>query len=789
MPGQNVPSRGAGTRHPAVPRTTRRARGPLPFVREPRLDVIEAKIRPPAPRRGVVTRATLVNRLRREKAAVVLLIARAGYGKTTLLVQWAAVESRPVAWVSIDSRDNDPLVLVKHVVAAVDRIQPLDPRVLASLSVVRKQTWMTLAGRAARSVASCGRPFLLVLDNADLLHASEARRLLSMLIAAVPQGSTVAIAARTTPKVPAAALRARGRVLELGAAELALSSREAQLLLQRANADLTAEETADLIALCEGWPAALYLASLSLRDLDRGPGPNRFAGSDRYLADYMRTEYLSLLPPRDLRFLRRAAILEELTAPLCDAVLQTQNSEAELRKLARAGIAIVPLDGKPGRFRLHRLFRDLLLRELVEEEPKLIPSLHKRAANWYEKAGAPAHALEHASAAGDTDRVAAIITTTAFSASARGYVLDLERSLARFDTAGQLERYPSVAVHGSRLHAYRGRLEEAERWLAAAERGRRRRGGDPAALRPQIAVVRAALCREGPRRMLADAGGGMSKLARRSQWYPAAVHMRGTAALLLGARDEARALLAEAARAAAALRCPETQMIAISQLSLITRERDDSDRADALSDEAWEIASQTDLDGYPTSAIALAAAAHSSLRHGRWAEARELIGVAEPLSSSLTASLPWLAVETRLELARCFVTLRDGEAARLLAEEVDAIIEVRPRLGLLVDQARALRHELQTLAHPSGALSVLTPAELRLLPLLATHLAFREIAEQLKISRNTVKTQAISIYRKLGVSGRSEAIKAAMMIQEPADVVVHGGPQLSARLKSGTERV
>ena len=93
------------------------------------------------------------------------------------------------------------------------------------------------------------------------------------------------------------------------------------------------------------------------------------------------------------------------------------------------------------------------------------------------------------------------------------------------------------------------------------------------------------------------------------------------------------------------------------------------------------------------------------------------------------------------------------------------------------------------MADPSGALSVLTPAELRLLPLLATHLAFREIAEQLKISRNTVKTQAISIYRKLGVSGRSEAIKAAMMIQEPADVVVHGGPQLSARLKSGTERV
>ena len=788
MPGQNVPSRGAGTRHPASRRTTRGPRGRLPSVQQRSLDVIEAKIKPPTPRRGVVTRAALVNQLRRERAAVVLLIARAGYGKTTLLVQWAAVESRPVAWLSIDSRDNDPLVLVKHVVAAVDRIEPLDRRLLASLCVTRKQTWMSVANRAAQSLASCRRPFLLVLDNVDLLHASEARRLLSMLIAAVPQGSTVALAARTAPKLPAAALRARGSVQEIGVAELALSDREAQLLLERANADLSDGEAGELIGLCEGWPAALYLASLSLRDLANGPAPNRFAGSDRYLADYMRAEYLSLLSPRDLRFLRRVAILEELSGPLCDSVLRTENSEAELRKLVRAGFAVIPLDGKKGRYRLHRLFRDLLLDELLEEEPQLIRTLHKRAADWYEKAGAPVRALEHANAAGDTDRVAAIITASAFSASCRGCLLDLERFLARFDTAEQLERYPAVALHGSRIHAYRGRLEEAERWLALAERGSRRRGGDAAAVRPRMAVVRAALCRDGPRRMLADAGAAMSRLPRTSQWYPTAVHMRGSAALLLGAADEACLLLAEAVRAATALRCAETQMIAIGQLSLIARQHDDPDRADALADEAWEIAAGTELDGYPTSAIALAAAAQSSLRHGRWAEARELIGAAEPLSSSITTALPWLAVGTRLELARCYVRLRDAEAGRVLLQEVDAIIEVRPRLGVLVDQARALRHELGTFAHPPGALAALTPAELRLLPLLATHLAFREIAEQLKISRNTVKTQAISIYRKLGVSGRSEAIKAAVSIQEPADVVVHGGPHLSARLTSSTDR-
>jgi LuxR family transcriptional regulator, maltose regulon positive regulatory protein len=766
-------------------RTSRRQ----PPAQRPTLDVIEAKIRPPAPRRGTVTRAALVNQLRRNQAGLVLLVARAGYGKTTLLVQWTAVEPRPVVWVSIDSRDNDPLVLVKHIVAAVDRIDPVDRRLLASLCVTRKQTWASLATRVARCLASCRSSFLLVLDNADLLHASEARRVLSMLIASVPDGSTVAMAARTPPKLPAAALRARGSVQEIGLEELALSNREAQLLLQRANEDLSDGETAELIALCEGWPAALYLASLALHDRARGTAPDRLGGSDRYLADYIRTEYLSLLPARDLRFLRRTAILEELTGPLCDAVLRTENSEAELRKLAREGVAVVPREGQRGLYRLRLLFRDLLLRDLEECEPQLIPSLHKRAANWYEKAGVPERALEHANAAGDPDRAAAIITATAFSASCRGCVVELERSLARFDNAGQLEHYPAVAVHGSRIHAYRGRLEEAERWLEVAERSARRRGGDAASLRPPIEVVRAALCREGPRRMLADAGAAMKRLPRTSQWYSTAIHLRGSASLLLGAADDARSLLAETVRAAAGRRCAETQMIALSQLSLMARERGDPDLADGLSEEAWEIAADTELDGYPTSAIALAASAHESLRHGRWAEARELVVTAEPLSSSITAALPWLAVGTRLELARCYMKLRDAEAAHALAEEIDAIIDLRPRLGVLVDRARALRHELGTFVQSQSALSALTPAELRLLPLLATHLAFREIAEQLKISRNTVKTQAISIYRKLGVSGRSEAIKAAAPIREPADVVAHAGlPQLSARLTSKAGR-
>jgi LuxR family transcriptional regulator, maltose regulon positive regulatory protein len=308
----------------------------------------------------------------------------------------------------------------------------------------------------------------------------------------------------------------------------------------------------------------------------------------------------------------------------------------------------------------------------------------------------------------------------------------------------------------------RGRTAEAEQWLAVAERGARRRSREAAALRPRIAVVRAALCRDGARRMLANAGAALARLPRTSQWYPAALHMRGCAAMLLGAAEEADGLLDAAARAAEVCRCSETRMIALSQRSLIARAHGDLDRADALSNEARQVALSEELEAYPTFAIVLAAAARASLRHGRWAEARELVAAAEPLRGSVTEALPWLAVSTRLELAQCYLILRDAEAVRVVMAEIDALLEARPNLGTLAERADELRREVEALSVPAGTVpGGLTGAELRLLPLLATHLSFREIADQLRVSRNTVKTQAISIYRKLGVSGRSEAIAAA----------------------------
>jgi LuxR family maltose regulon positive regulatory protein len=470
----------------------------------------------------------------------------------------------------------------------------------------------------------------------------------------------------------------------------------------------------------------------------------------------MRSEYLAKLRPGELRFVERTSIIENLDAAACDALLQRNDSASELKRLARLQLTFA--DGEtPGRYRYPGLLREFLARELAANEPRTVLNLHRRAADWDLEHGDPESALEHAQAARDPSRVAFLLAEMALPGSSPLRMRVVERAFERFDEAYPLEQHPNVAVHGSWIHAFRGRTAQARRWLTAAERGLRHRTSEVATLRPRIAVVNAALCRRGPRQMLADAGTAVGKLAAQSPWHAAALHMRACAALLLDAADEAEALLAAAVASPAA--APETRMIALAQLSFLAHDRGDAAATERFADQARMLAAA--LDGAPTTAIALAASAHSALRQGRWADARDLVRAADELAASVTDALPWLAITVRLEIARCYLTLRDVASARELVGQIDSLIDARPRVGVLVDRARSLRHEVAVLPKPETKSSGLTPAELRLVPFLATHLSFREIADELLVSRNTVKTQAISIYRKLGVSGRSEALAAA----------------------------
>jgi LuxR family transcriptional regulator, maltose regulon positive regulatory protein len=406
--------------------------------------------------------------------------------------------------------------------------------------------------------------------------------------------------------------------------------------------------------------------------------------------------------------------------------------------------------------------------------------LHRRAAAWHEAHFAPEPALFHAHAAGDIDDAARILSSIAQRTYQSGRAALVEGWLDLFDVDERLDRHPAVAVQGSSILAARGRAEEADRWLHAAERGVAARRRGVAAIRPRIAVMRAALCADGPAQMQADARAAASKLAADDAWRPAALLVRGAAETLLADLESADATLAEAVDRAATTGSAETRAIALGMRSMLAAAREDVRTADALAEEALRVIEEGELADYPTSALALAASARSRLRHGQWEQARRLLTTAVRLTPRLTYALPWLAVQARVELADAYVTLRDRGAAALMLEQARGILAVRPDLGALDAGVGQLELELAAMPEArAGTSSGLTRAELRLLPLLSTHRSFREIGERLHVSRNTIKTQAISVYRKLGVSSRSEAVAVA----EDLGLVEAAEP--GARLEAG----
>ena len=716
------------------------------------VELFDAKLAAPAVRPGIVARPGLVNRLRAATGQQLLtVVAPAGYGKTTLLSQWAERDERAFAWVSLDERDDDPSVLLRYVAAALERAGVLDDAVLDT----RLSTLSTGIARAAA-------PVVIVLDDVHRIGSREATDAIATLARHVPERSALVLAGRTLPELPVPRERAAGRLLELGADDLALSRREAQLLLSGARLELDDAAVTELSVRTEGWAAGLHLAALFLKD---GAASRRsaseFTGADRFVADYFAFEYLAGLGEAEVRFLTRASILDSMCGPLCDAVLgRRQGSARKLEALERSSAFVVPIDRQRVWYRFHNLFRDTLRSELARREPELVPELNRRAAAWCEANDAPAEARRYAAAAGDLDTVARLVAAHALPALSEGRVAELESWLDGLDDSALLERHPAVAVLGSWIHALADRPERAGRWLEAAERAafKGQLPDGTRLLEPWIALARAAFCRDGVDRMLADAETAAAGLARSSRWRPTALVLKGIAHLLLGDDERADEVLAEAAEAAASLGATATRRLALAERSLLATTVGDHSSAAQLAAAVAEGRRPADV----TRAIELVARARAELRAGDWPRARADIESATPLALSVGHALPWLGVQAALELARAQMALLDVAAAGELLSRAESILERSPSLGVLGLQAQAVRAELRALVKEKGRRQAsLTPAELRLLPLLTTRLSFREIGVRLHVSRHTVKTQAIAIYRKFGVSSRNEAIQRA----------------------------
>jgi len=697
---------------------------------------------------GVVLRRKLVARmLTDDSARIVVLAAPPGYGKTNVMMQWAARQRLPVVWLTTDHADNDPVVLLAGIGAAL------------GCATGPASTALT---RLVRAISDRG-PVLLVLDQLESLESAESTAVVTELAERLPPGSRLAVGTRGRPPLPVPTMRSRGEVLEVGSADLAMTGQESRLVLDQAGVTLDEAAVDELLEHTEGWPVALHFAGRAARLWPRGTGGFRFRGDDRLMGDYLRAEVLGGLDEATQTFLIRTSVLDRLAGPLCDAVLEARGSQATLESLESASLPLIALDPHRGWYRYHHLLRDLLASDLGRHEPALAVTLHGRAARWFDACRLPEPALQHAQAAGDPERAAKLVAAAGASAYISGRAEDVGRWVEWFPAGGVSVRFPNVAILGALAEASLGHPPAAERWTAFAEPGRLREASGRCAVAGWRSYLRAFTCRSGVPRMRTDARRAQRELSPWSPLLPGAIFLEGLSFVLAGDQSTADPILAHAHDVAVDVGAMPTAAAALAERALLAAGEEDGTRADGFAARAVAIVEEHGLEGCLEAAIVFAVLARRAIRAGDAAAGRTQLEKAGRLRPLLTYAAPWTA-HFQLELARGYLELADAAGARAILRELGDTLQQRPNLGTVAGEASEVRAALETIRDCTLEATSLTVAERRLLPYLSTHLSFPEIGANLNVSRHTVKTQAISIYRKLGVSSRSDAIRRAHQI-------------------------
>ena len=695
-----------------------------------------------SPRPGCVTRSRLVRPLLDDSRALVALIAPAGYGKSALLSQWRAQDPRPFAWGALAAGDDDPARLVETIAAALCATHPL---IAAEVALV------VTIDELARALASLP-PTVVVLDDLHHVRSMAGLAVVERLAAHLPARSTLAVASRCEPALPLSRLRAQDELVELRADALGMTCLEGAQMLHRTRLRLAETQSARLLERTAGWPVALHLAVCAI---EAGAEPESFGGDDAFVVEYVRDEILAGFEPGDRCFLARASVLETLSGPACDALLERRDSAQRLRRLARENVPLAALDRAERTFRLHPLVAQALRHDLGCREPALADELHGRASAWYERAGDLERAVEHALVAGDTERVAVLLADRAPGLVADGRIATLDAWLERVGSAATAE-HPALAFAAAARDLARGDRDGAERWAAQAER----HGAGEAAL----AVVRAAVARDGVAAQVAAA-------ARAWAISPPDAPLRAYAALLEGAghcvagrTSEATERLAEGARVAV-LDAPLVRSLCLAQLAFLEFEGGDGVGAATLAARARSAIASGPAAAYPLGALTFAVSALVLASHGVCDSARQDAGEAQARLADLPDPPPWYGTLVSIALARALLRLSDAFEARRLLTGASRSLRQAPGATALqawVDDAWARADDFA--AGPVGCPTTLTRAELRVLRLLSSHLTLGEIAARLHVSANTVKTQAHAVYRKLDARSRSEAVAHATAI-------------------------
>ena len=513
------------------------------------------------------------------------------------------------------------------------------------------------------------------------------------------------VTSREEPALPLARWRARGLADEIGVTDLRLDEREADSLLAAAGVQLEPSELFDLTERTEGWPAGLYLAALSLQaGGSSSASAARFTGDDRFVSEYFRFELLSRLPVAEARFLQYSSVLDRMCGGLCDAVLQTPRSAQTLKTLERTNGFVVPLDRRGEWYRYHHLFGELLRNELERSEPEMVPALNRRAMDWCIANDLTEAAIGYGRAAGETDTVAGLLDALLLPLYYDGRKETVEQWLGWFDD-DELVRYPALAVYGAWLRAMTGRPAEAERWLALADGATSTipLSDGCATIDPWVATLRAHMMADGVEQGLADAELALNQLPPTSQWVPTALLGRGVSHALLGATERAKDDLTAAIESGEAVGAIEELYLAQAQLALMAAKEGAWAEAAHRAQAAQALVDEAGLGDYSTSAIVHVATARVALHEARNEDARTALTRAHRLRPQLDHGIPWHTVEVGLELARAHLTLAEAGAANATLTEAEQVLELRPHLGTLVQEARELRDRVAATSGSAGA--------------------------------------------------------------------------------------
>jgi LuxR family maltose regulon positive regulatory protein len=700
--------------------------------------------------------------------------APAGFGKSRLVIRWCHAPSPApkTAWLALDEFDNDPVIFWTYIVHSLRQVYPdRFDRTLEALSRQGVSLTQAVLPPMLNELWGVGEELRLILDDFHVITDPACIASFRFFLDRLPPTCHVVVATRSGPPLGLARLRARGQLTELRAADLRFTAEEAAALLNGVlGLDLCEDDLAGIQERTEGWAAGLYLAALTLRD---HPAPRRFvstfAGQSRHLVDYLGAEVLDRLPDEERSFLVRTAILEQLTAPLCNAILGGADAAVRLRTLAQRNVFVFPLDTQWEWYRYHQLFRELLLGELERRCPDQVPMLHRRAAAWYQAAGNAPAAMHHALAAGDHLLAGDLFLGHAVSLLQQGWLATVK---------GWLEALPDDAV------AARPPLALATAWIAAQtnsppnEMTRRiamaAAGPDEGpfflgerSLAAAVALIRSNYVVDDVGRAVADGEVAVADASDPAAWsYVLARSALGRALYLAGRAEEARAILEEALRAPRAAQQMTATSRVLATLALVCLTLGEEARAAELARRAVRNFQEMGESSAVGAWISHVALSMTLTREGRLAEAEAAL--AEGVEPLLEWSRAWPLFHALALLALAPVRHGLGHtgAARALVEEARAALRGCPDPGMLPALLAEVERGLgRAPRRVTGLREDLSEAELRILRLLAGDLTQREIGRELYLSVNTVKSHTRAIYTKLDAASRAEAVARARALR------------------------